>query len=142
MSQPRKPARALRFAEIKVGDQLMVRYATKFQQGDGKGGWIDKTDPLKVWYYVVTDLFFDPVAGEHDDLAGRMVAIKRLDPRTGKPCQAKRSHTLRGLASNGYHYADIDFITQRALAIEATNEGRVINIAMGKIIRKRPNPLL
>jgi hypothetical protein len=134
----RKPARALRFAEIKVGDQLMVSYVTKYLTTDGTGGWIEASDPLAVWYWIVTDLFFDPVAGEYDELAGRMVAIKRLDRHTGEPMQGKRSHTIRGLASNGYRYADIDFIAHCKAKRAAIASGAAVSIGFGKVLRRRP----
>jgi hypothetical protein len=84
----RKPGRAVRFANIKVGDLLALR------KSDGD-------------YYnnvIVTDLWFDPVAGERDETAGMMVAIRWL--RDGKEFGAKRQHTRRGLAMQGYDYAD------------------------------------
>jgi hypothetical protein len=51
-------------------------------------------------------------------VAGQMVAIRRLDPRTGEPTLGKYAHTLRGLASQGFHYADVDF----PALVRATNE--------------------
>lgn len=134
----RKSARALRFAEIKVGGQLMVSYASEYQTSDGAGGYKTCKNPRSVWYWVVTDLFFDPVAGEYDETAGRMVAIKRLCPHTGEPIQGKRSHSIRGLASNGYHYADVDFMALMAARLQGKATGDVVEIGRGHVIRRRP----
>jgi hypothetical protein len=76
----RKSPRALRFANLAVGDQLMKGWTSK--------GWRGGVDDMKkpaielsknVWYYLVTDLWFDPVAGQDNDVAGRMVAIVHID---------------------------------------------------------------
>ncbi len=120
----RKSPRALRFADLKVGDQLVLSPAEHWY-------------PRVPMYFVVTDLWFDPVAGEQDDTAGRMVAIKHVG-RDGEPTDGKRPHTLRGLASQGYHYAEIDWIAQGKAAVEAYREGKVIGIGRGHVIRGRP----
>lgn len=122
----RKSPRALRFAEIAVGDQLMRTWPGFLDQG------------ISVWYYVVTDLWFDPVAGQSDETAGRMVAIQRLDPRTGEPNYRKEPHTIRGLASQGFRYADLDYAAHVKAARQAAVEGKVIGIGRGIVIRRRP----
>ena len=122
----RKPARALRFAEIKVGDQLMRRWQTHAGAGS------------VVWYYIVTDLWFDPVAGQRDDTAGRMVAIRSIDPRTGEPRDRKEPHTLRGLASQGFQYADVDYAAHAKASQEARQTGDVVGIGHAHTIRRRP----
>lgn len=121
----RKPARALRFSEIRAGDQLMRRY----KHYDGT---------MQTWYYFVTDLWFDPVAGQSDETAGRMVAIMMLDARTGDPWLRKEPHTVRGLASQGFHYADIDFPAHVKATNAAREEGKVAPISFAKVIRARP----
>jgi hypothetical protein len=121
----RKPSRAVRFAEVKVGDQL-VR---------GLGVWDGR---LNVWYYIVTDLWFDPVAGQDDETAGRMVAVRSICPRTGEPRRHKEPHTLRGLASQGFRYADIDFSAHVKAVREAMADGAVVGIGKGHVIRRRP----
>lgn len=124
--RPRRgPARAVRFADIKVGDQVMRRWADCF----GNGG--------RVWYYVVSDLWFDPVAGQKDDTAGRMVAIQHVNPRDGD-LGRKEGHTLRGLASQGFHYADVNFLTLARLRAAEIQAGAVVGIGKGHIIRARP----
>jgi hypothetical protein len=119
----RKSPRAVRFAEIKVGDQLMQEY---------------RLDGVQVWYYVVTDLWFDPVAGQDDETAGRMVAIRSICPRTGEPRHRKEPHTLRGLASQGFRYADIDFPAHVQAVKKAIADGEVVGIGEALVIRRRP----
>jgi hypothetical protein len=122
----RKSPRALRFAEIKVGDQLMFKWPDHLNAG------------VVVWYYLVTDLWFDPVAGQEDETAGRMVGIQHIDWRSGEADGRKQPHTLRGLASQGFHYADIDFMAQLKAANQGMAEGKVIRIGQGHLIRRRP----
>jgi hypothetical protein len=121
----RKSPRAVRFAEIKVGDQLMRK-------------WTAYDARIDVWYYVVTDLWFDPVAGQKDETAGRMVAIRSIDPQTGEPRLRKEPHTIRGLASQGFMYSDIDFPNIVQATIHGLAEGKVIGIGQGHVIRRRP----
>jgi hypothetical protein len=128
----RKSPRAVRFAEIKVGDQLMREYRL-----DGFCS-IDRKDRVQIWYYVVTDLWFDPCAGQHDETAGRMVAIQSICPRTGDPRPHKEPHTLRGLASQGFHFADIDFLAHAKARNQAMADGAVVGIGKGHVIRRRP----
>lgn len=87
----RKPGRAVRFAAVAVGDELVcVRGASEIQLN-------------QMTRFVVTDLWFDPVAGERDETAGMMVAIRQM--RDGHPVGSKWPHTRRGLAMQGFHYA-------------------------------------
>lgn len=126
-AEPRKrraPARALRFAEIKIGDQLVLTHC-----GSGGSMWLS-------YYYLVTDLWFDPVAGQHDHVAGQMVAVAQL--LLDGSWRRKRQHTKRGLASQGYRYADVDFIAQAKATIEAMKSGEVVGIGRGRVIRARP----
>lgn len=124
----RKPSRAVRFADIKVGDQLKRPEAAYLIAGDR----------TLVRYYVVTDLWFDPVAGQDDPIAGQMVAIRRIDPRTGEPIQRKQPHTRRGLAMQGFHYAGIDYMAMAAARRSAMQEGSVVGIGLAHMIRARP----
>lgn len=125
----RKPARALRFAEIKVGDQLMKEWRTL----RAIGGEIVPGAQARE-YCIVTDLWFDPVAGQSDEVAGQMVAIRRISDR-GEIDGRKEPHTKRGLASQGFHYADRDFIAFVKARAEAEN---VVGISFGRIVRQRP----
>jgi hypothetical protein len=126
---PRKrrvPGRALRFAGVKAGDQLARRWP------------ISMNARVAVWHYLVTDLWFDPVAGQRDETAGRMVAIQRIDWRTGEPVDRKEAHTLRGLAMQGFRYAGLDYMAKVKATIEAKAAGEVVGIGMGHVIRRRP----
>lgn len=130
----RKSPRAVRFANIKVGEQVMKAYTSK--------GWRRGDDPRvpsreisqTIWYYIVTDLWFDPVAGQDNHVAGEMVAIARIDSG-GTVLPRKEPHTKRGLASQGFHYADRDFITFAKQTREAEN---IVGIGFAQVIRRRP----
>ena len=118
----RKSPRAVRFANVKVGDQLM-----KIWKDIVRGGPV-------TWYYVVTDLWFDPVKGQDSPVAGEMVGLRQIKP-SGDLYQRKEPHTKRGLASQGFHYADRDFVAFAKQRMEAEN---IVGIGFGKVIRQRP----
>lgn len=122
----RKSPRALRFAEIKVGDQLTRKWPNHLSAG------------MVAWYYLVTDVWFDPVAGQMDEIAGRMVGIQHIDCRSGDLQGRKQPHTIRGLASQGFQYAEIDYMAHVKATNQATAEGAVIGIGRGHVIRQRP----
>lgn len=125
----RKSPRALRFADLKVGDQLMRHFNMP----------MSATGAARItWYYIVTDLWFDPVAGQDDEIAGKMVGIRMLDQRTGEAREHKEPHTLRGLASQGFQYSDIDFAALVTAKNEARAAGVVVGISQGHVIRARP----
>jgi len=131
--QPKKrraSPRALRFAELAVGDQLMHEHS---------GFAIGTNRVRQVFYYVVTDLWFDPVRGQRDPVAGEMVAIRMLNRNTGEPHGGKHAHTRRGLASQGFQKSDIDFAALAEARRAAMAEGSVVvGIALGRVIRQRP----
>lgn len=121
----RKPAQPRRFANLKVGDQIMQK-GTGFINGR----------PYKV-YYVVTDIWFDPVRGQRDPVAGTMVGYCVLK-EDGTPWQRKLSMPIRGLASQRFFPADIDYIDMAAKRAEAMADGKVVGIGKGHVIRRRP----
>lgn len=88
-------------------------------------------------YYVVTDLWFDPVAGQDDETAGRMVGLRQIGA-DGEPSGRKSATTLRGLASQQYHYADMDFIAHCKARLAGINDGAIVGIGKGVAIRRRP----
>lgn len=141
VTKPKRPPRKepkRRFENIKVGDQLMREW---IQQG-WRGGRDDtKQPPVKLssqtWYYIVTDLWFDPVKGDEKPRLGEMVAIQRLGQK-GEPIGRKIGHSKTGLASNAYRYADMDYVKFCNDRLAAIEEGRVVGIGMGQIIRRRP----
>lgn len=122
----RKSARALRFGPIKVGDQVMRRWGNLISPGSS------------VWHYIVSDLWFDPVAGQRDDTAGRMVALQRINPRTGEIETRKEPHTIRGLASQGFQFSGRDYIAETKARANAMATGEVTGIGMAHVIRRRP----
>lgn len=120
----RKPGRALRFANLEVGQQLMRR---------PKANWYRKIPQ----YYLVTDRWFDPVAGQTDPVAGQMVALCDIKSN-GELSKRKSGTTLRGLASQQYEYADVDYLLLCRTRHEAMGDGKIVGIGMGSVIRKRP----
>ena len=85
-------------------------------------------------YYIVTDLWFDPVIGQSDPIAGQMVGYSMI-MSDGSIHKCKSSTTIRGLASQQFHYSDIDFI---ALAKTRAGVANVVGIGHANTIRKRP----
>jgi hypothetical protein len=111
----RKSPRAIRFAELKVGDQIKRIWRTNgFREHES--------------HYVVTDRWFDPVSGQRDAVGGEMVAVRRINER-GDVVGRKMRHTLRGLASQGFNYAG-DFIGFCKTRLGALEDGKVIGIGM------------
>jgi hypothetical protein len=114
----RKPARALRFGDLQPGAVLIHRgkiTSTRFEHHDriqakGRDLPFANDDGLEVTTVtpyaglaICTDRWFDPVLGEDDPLKGELAAVV---PITGNGrATGKRSHTLRGLAMQGYSYA-------------------------------------
>lgn len=134
----RASPRALRFAGLQVGDQLMQTHTLRAWRG-GKDDFSKPAPELSQtkWYYLVTDLWIDPVSGQDDPVAGQMAAIVRID-EDGYPHGRKWPHTLRGLASQGFHYADRDYIAFCRQREAATEAGSVVGIGLGQVIRRRP----
>ena len=123
----RRSPRALRFADVKVGDQLMNNRHS-----------LGMDYPLgRKFYVVVTDLWFDPVAGQDDPVKGRMVGYRQIDGY-GRPIGSKIATTIRGLASQQFQYADIDYIALAKSRAEAVKSGDVVGIGQGRVIRQRP----
>lgn len=134
---PRKPGKR-RFENIKVGDQLVRTTEVKGWRG-GKDDFKGPPTPLSktTWYYLVTDLWFDPVRGHDNRESGEMVAIQRIR-ETGEPWGGKQGHSIRGLASNGFQYADMDYVQFCRDRIESMIDGAVVGIGLGHKIRRRP----
>lgn len=124
----------MRFSDIKVGDQLVHEYAVK-SQTLGPDGWSEMRPSHKQTNYcIVTDLWFDPVRGQKSYAAGQMAAVSWIRP-DGSVDKRKRGHSLRGLASNGYRYAEIDYIN---LCKARISSEKVVGIGFGNVIRRRP----
>lgn len=90
-----------------------------------------------VTYWIVTDRWTDPVAGQHNASKGDMVAVQRID-HAGKPISRKWAHTVRGLASQQYKPADRDWIEFCASRSEEMATGAIVGIGRGATLRQRP----
>lgn len=67
-----------------------------------------------------------------------MVAIQLINSWSGAIGPRKEAHTVRGLASQGFHYADIDYVAHFRALRDAINEGAVVGIGHAHVIRRRP----
>jgi hypothetical protein len=108
-----------RFDAIKVGDQLTMKRSVQPR-----------------WFWVVTDIWFDPVKGQRRRSSGEMVGIQMIAP-DGRLHGSKSAHTIRGLAQAGYRYADIDYRAMATLRSEAVKDGKCVGIGAATRIRKR-----
>lgn len=106
---------ARRFENIAVGDQLM------------NAAW--RAAP----YFIVTDLWFDPVRGHKKRASGEMVAVQQIGA-DGKPKGMKQGHTIRGLAAQGFVPADMDYAAWAAARHQGIADGVVVPI-------RKPRPL-
>ena len=122
--KPRKTPRSIKFADIKVGDQLMLA---------PKAGSYHRNEI----YSVVTDIWFDPVAGQLDPIKGKMIGFAHINS-DGSISARKSSTPVRGLASQGYEYAAIDYIALCHSRKAAMDEGAVVGIGFAQTIRARP----
>jgi len=121
----RNAPRPLKFGNVKVGDQLMKKPREE---------WYRKI-PI---YYVVTDRWFDPVEGQRDPIKGEMVGYAQI--KEDGSHSTKSATTVRGLASQQFDFADVDYIalaTTRA-AEHAKDDSNVVGIGLAKVIRSRP----
>lgn len=130
-----------RFSEIKVGDQIMQRIISRWDTyGKPPPGVANDPAPVRhekdhgYAYAIVTDIWFDPVAGQSDPLKGEMIGIQPL--RQGIPIGDKRAHTIRGLASNKWEYADRDEIAHWEAVRSGVDAGTVVGIGRGR--RRKP----
>lgn len=130
----RKPPRAVRFADIKIGDQLVKRSVHKWTTLlPGAANWSERSRE-EVEHHIVTDLWFDPVAGQKNPCAGEMVGIAMIR-QDGSIWGRKYAHSKLGLASQGFKYDKTDYIALCRARMECEN---VVGIQYGKTIRKRP----
>lgn len=146
----RRAPRALRFAEVKVGDILIQR--------DKLRGYIERGEPTAMptancnnrmepmhatCWAIVTDLWLDPVLAERDETRGRMVGLRYF--QNGQAVGSKWSTTLRGLASQQWNYATQEEIAEQEAKrrlIEAVRAGEAVPISRSPKARpKGPRPL-
>lgn len=131
MTRPRrKPPRALKFAEVQVGDQVMQASSLDWP------GMPPEWQRKNVRYYLITDMWSDPVAGQYDPVKGQMIGLARI--REDGSLEPKTSTTIRGLASQQYDYADVDYLALCAARAEGMQSGAVIGIGAAWAIRERP----
>lgn len=106
----RKAPRALRFAEVKVGDVLIHRSKHKVSKAikrpvpvanDEDDYRLEVSQHAAFW--VVEHRWFDPCQGQHDRLKGEMVGVCPVNAMGKGP--TAYPHTLRGLAMQGFDYA-------------------------------------
>jgi hypothetical protein len=126
----KRPGGRRRFENVKVGDFIMKDRITHWVGNRGSGSSKSRE------YAVVTDLWFDPAKGQHDHERGEMVAIQWV--LDGKVAGSKSPHTIRGLATNGYVYADRDPIAEHQLKLQAKQEGVLVGVGHGFTTRRRP----
>lgn len=84
-----------RFADLEVG-QVLTNWQKK-QNGE----WAQHGN------YLVTDSWFNPVAGQDDPISGTMVAVALFQEKDGVVGR-KWAYPIRGLASAGFHYEGVD----------------------------------
>ena len=120
VTEPKTLTGRRRFDGIKPGDQLVHS-----RHGETS-------------YWLVTDTWFDPVKGQDNPQKGDMVAVQQISRNTGEVRYQKVAHTIRGLASNGYSWADRDWIEFYKSRLAAYHEGKVVGIGQAKKIRARP----
>lgn len=96
-----------------------------------------KVDPRGRIYYLVTDIWFDPVKGQRRRGSGEMVAVRAID-QAGQERGSKWAHTITGLAAQGYQPADVDFIALARARADGVATGQVVGIGFGRALRMRP----
>lgn len=103
--QRAKP-RALRFHDVNVGE--VVRHQGLWQRDYDDPAALESANDnrrtqrgLAHGFAIVEHRWFDPVAGDRDPIAGQLVAVRRISWRGLDGGLTK--HTIRGLASQGYH---------------------------------------
>jgi len=124
----RKPPRVRKFANLSVGDQVMQTTTAEYINSAGR---------RSAAYYHVSDMWFDPVDGQDDPIKGQWVALVRI-AGDGSTNGRKVKIKLRGLASQGYEPADIDYIELCKTRLEAADSGAVVGIGAARAIRARP----
>lgn len=129
----RKRSQPRRFADLKVGDWLEGGTWQKFTAALSRGL------PVLV-HSLVTDQWFDPVAGEADEEKGRLFAVAPLvGVRDGEPAFGRKTaHTRIGLARNGYAYSRVSDPAAEMIARQAgIADGHVAEIWRERKLRER-----
>lgn len=124
----RKP-RPLRFLGVKLDDILIqqrkvieaYRRPRPFQIANDDPQEVEYVPAISTYYAIVTDLWFDPVFGQTEESAGRMVGLRYW---AGEPIGSKWSHNLLGLARAGWQYATPDQIGDLELTLAQARRRR------------------
>lgn len=122
----RSPPRQGRFSVIAVDDQL--------ERPDPLYRGSAQTRQAPSLFYVVTDLWFDPVKGQSNEYSGQMVAIQRIGP-DGQHLGKKEGFSRHALSTQGFFPASIDYIGLCRGRVAAAASGSVVGISEAR--RKR-----
>lgn len=136
----RKSPMPKRFASLKVGDQIMQATESKRTIRDpncANDKYITVPYTKSLHYFIVTDMWFDPVRGQSDPVAGQMVGFAAINQR-GEVSKRKSSMPIRGFASQRFEFADRDHIAWCKARLTEIENGKVVGIGHGRTIRKRP----
>lgn len=130
----RSPPKQGRFSNLAVNDQLEC--PDPMYRGSAS------TRKAPSLFYLVTDLWFDPVKGQANDFSGQMAAVLRIGS-DGNPIGKKLGYSRHALATQGFHPAAIDYIGLCRLRSEGASTGDVVGIGEARRIRQRPRlPIL
>ena len=111
-----------KFEDLELGDQLMRLEGLSCRR--------------QTVYYLVVARWYDPVRGQVIDRkrnawvngpGGDMVALLRIAV-CGTPYGRMLGHTIRGLASNGYEFADRDQVAAGHALCANLDDGKVVGI--------------
>lgn len=128
----RKPRTGGRFSEIAVGDSLLLVRIARWQEiRDGA----ERTARYEI-AYVVTDLWFDPVAGEENPWQGQMTAVAQVRPDGS--LGRKTRYSRHALAAVGFQKTDADHVGLAKARHEGAKAGKVVGIGRARALRRRP----
>jgi hypothetical protein len=131
----RAPSRALRFANLQVGAILIHRAKTTSMAGGPRDESAANDDrPWMTHHHVgfarVDDRWHDPCLGQTDPIAGELAGVRHMTAWGWAPY--KQPHTLRGLASQGFHHATpeqaarvLAVVDERAAILRAWRAGEL-----------------
>jgi hypothetical protein len=132
----RRAPRALRFDQLEVGAVLLKRTKDRFTHYDPPFMEAIANDngreeiAIRNQFGIVEDRWFDPCQGQVDRLKGEMASVRMVGPNGA--WLTKLSHTLRGLASQGFDYASEAaadriraFVEERKVIIAAWTAGEI-----------------
>lgn len=143
----RAPSVPKRFANLKAGDILIHRTKVRSTFHPRLGAIVAANEEEEITTHSGFALCLyrwrDPVAGHRDHWAGEMAGVVSLGSHGW--LDSPWAHTLRGLASQGYHMATpeqaevvLNFATQRAWLVAEHKAGRITGVeAQARVISFR-----